>query len=328
VAVSFGSLRHHVVNDTFLNLPSFAKINRSLRILGQRRDGYHEIVTVLQTVSLHDDLRFGSRNDDHISLQCDVPEIPTDSSNLIIRAALALRNYAEKPFGVDLRLIKRIPTKGGLGGASSNAAVTLLGLNNLWRTKLDYSELMKIGVELGADVPFFFLGGLVLGEGTGSTVSALPDIEKQYLVVITPNTGVSTASAYAALKAPSLTTPGSDSILARSFAGSVSGSCDQWALHNDFEGVIFEIEPEIKRAKMALFEAGARGGLLAGSGSSVFGIFADEDSRERALVDLRSETEWRVFPCETVSRAEYFHAIGSSGFPLLRSLNLQPDTGA
>ena len=103
----------------------------------------------------------------------------------------------------------------------------------------------------------------------------------------------------------------------------------QWPLHNDFEGVIFEIEPEIRRAKMALLDAGARGALLAGSGSSVFGIFDDEAARDRAFGNLRCEAGWRVFSCHTLSRAEYLQAMGPSGFPLLRSLkNRQSDTGA
>jgi 4-diphosphocytidyl-2C-methyl-D-erythritol kinase len=109
----------------------------------------------------------------------------------------------------------------------------------------------------------------------------------------------------------------------------VSGDSTKWPLHNDFEVAIFEIEPEIKRAKMALLDTGARGALLAGSGSSVFGIFDDEAARDRALVNLKSEAGWRIFPCQTLSRAEYVRAMGPAGFPLLRSLkNRQSDTGA
>ncbi|HET7114678.1 MAG TPA: hypothetical protein VFI57_13615, partial [Pyrinomonadaceae bacterium] len=150
-----------------------------------------------------------------------------------------------------------------------------------------------------------------------------------HLIVITPNAKVSTANAYASLKAASLTTSESASILSSSFSGPVSADSGQWSLHNDFEVVIFEIEPEIERAKVALLDAGARGALLAGSGSSVFGIFDDEAARDRALGDVESEAGWRIFSCDTVSRAEYLQAMGSAGFPLLRSLkNRQSDTGA
>ena len=302
---------------TFLKCPSFAKINLGLRILGKRADGYHEIDTVLQTISLHDDLTFSLRDDQKILLRCDDPDIPTDDTNLIVRAASLLKDRSPESIGADIQLTKRIPTQGGLGGASSNAAVTLLALNHLWRRGLNMNQLQGIGRELGSDVPFFLFGGLAHATGTGNNVSILPESKKLHLILVTPNAKVSTAAAYAALKAPSLTTTGSVSILSSSFAEPTLGNSDQWALENDFEGVIFEIEPEIRRAKMALLDAGAQGGLLAGSGSSVFGIFGNKDARERALADLKRESGWRVFSCETISRDEYSESLSSSGFPIL-----------
>ena len=313
--------------NSILKIPSFGKINRSLRIVGKRSDGYHEIDTILQTISLHDDLTFKSRDDERVVLHCNQPDIPTDQANLIVQAALALKNLTSQSLGADIDLVKRIPAQGGLGGASSNSAVALLALNHLWDLGLDVSRLQQIGAALGADVPFFFLGGSARGEGTGTKLSMLPDSEQSLLVVITPNAKVSTAGAYNALKAPSLTSEGSVSILSSSFAGPVLSDYNQWPLYNDFEGVIFEIEPEIKRAKSALFDAGAQGALLAGSGSSVFGIFRDENTRERALERLECENGWQVFSCETLSRKEYFARLNLPGFPI-RSLNFQTDTGA
>lgn len=279
---------------------------------------------MLQTVSLCDELTFELRDDDYISLTCNDPEIPVDDSNLIVKAAKALNGG-----GVDISLTKRIPTKGGLGGASSNAAVTLLALNELWRKGLRNTDLLKIAAGLGADVPFFLIGGCAEGTGTGTDLRPVPDGPEQHLIVVTPNASVSTATAYAHLKRGSLTTSESASILSSSFARPVSGDSGPWSLHNDFEVVIFEIEPEIERAKIALLDAGARGALLAGSGSSVFGIFDDEAARDRALGSLRREDGWRVCPCRTLSRDEYLQAMGPSGFPLLRSLkNRKSDTGA
>jgi 4-diphosphocytidyl-2-C-methyl-D-erythritol kinase len=159
------------MNDFSVNLPSFAKINLSLRILGRRPDGYHEIDTVLQTVSLHDDLIFSSRTDDLVVLKCDSREIPTDNSNLVMRAALALRESGKDLPGVDIALTKRIPAKGGLGGGSSNAAVALLALKHLWKIDLDKNQLLRIAGSLGSDVPFFLMGGLAHGVGTGKDVS-------------------------------------------------------------------------------------------------------------------------------------------------------------
>ena len=297
-----------------LKLPSFAKINWTLRILGKRPDGYHEVATVLQNISLCDELTFELREDQEISLTCDDRAIPVDDSNLIVKAAKALRRPGQ---GVSVHLTKKIPAKGGLGGGSSNAAVTLLALNQLWQRELKNTDLMNIASALGADVPFFLVGGCAEARGIGTDLCSVADGPQQHLIVVTPNASVSTADAYAALNRGSLTTSDSAPILSSS------------SLHNDFEAVIFEIEPEIGRAKQALLDAGARGALLAGSGSSVFGIFDDEAARDRALVKLRSEAGWRIFSCRTVSRTEYLQAMGPSGFPLLRSLkNRQSDTGA
>ena len=259
---------------------------------------------MLQTVSLCDELIFALRDDGEILLECDDPSIPVDESNLIVKAARAL----SKTRGADIKLCKKIPAKGGLGGGSSNAAITLLALNALWRLGLGEKHLRQIGSELGADVPFFLIGGTASATGTGTTLYELPDTPKCWLLVVTPNASVSTATAYNALKAPSLTTVDSVSILSSSFTEPFSGDCSQWPLHNDFEGVIFEIEAEIRRAKLALLNAGARAALLAGSGSSVFGIFNDRAARDQALGNLRCEAGWRVFPCHTLSRSEYCQA--------------------
>ena len=302
---------------TPVKFPSFAKINWSLRILGKRPDGYHELETVLQTISLHDEVTF-KLNEDGLpfTLTCDDPTIPTDNSNLIRKAALHLQTCFQDWFGAEIYLQKRIPAEGGLGGGSSNAAVTLLAINKLWKDAyINIEELMDPGM-FGADVPFFLTGGRCLATGTGTTLKPLPDGPKQHLIVIAPNAKVSTANAYALLKAASLTTSESVSILSSSLADLNSADSRQWPLRNDFERVIFEIEPEIERARNALLEAGAWVALLAGSGSSVFGVFDSKAERNRGLTDLRSEAGWRVIACETISREEYVGAMNSSGFSL------------
>ena len=290
-----------------LKLPSFAKINWTLQIRGKRPDAYHEVATVLQSVSLCDELVFELREDDQISLTCEDPAIPVDDTNLVVRAARALSAQQ----GADIKLFKKIPAKGGLGGGSSNAAITLLALNRLWRLGRSEGDLRQLGAQLGADVPFFFSGGTAVASGTGTELSLVADWPKQWLLIVTPNASVSTATAYAALNAPSLTTTDPVSILSSSFTEPFSGDSSQWPLHNDFEGVIFEREPEIRRAKLALVEAGARGALLAGSGSSVFGIFTDAAARDHALENLRCEAGWRVFACHTLSHSEYCQAIST-----------------
>jgi 4-diphosphocytidyl-2-C-methyl-D-erythritol kinase len=311
-----------------LSLPSFAKINWSLEILGRRADGYHEIRTLLQTISLHDDLHFELTDDDTLSLSCDDPNLPTDDSNLVVRAANALKPFKQRQavaHGARIRLEKRIPAQAGLGGASSNAAISLLALSHLWRLEATAAELLEIAATLGADVPFFLLGGTARATGTGTTVSSVPDdadsaVEEgedagRHLIVITPNAGVSTVAAYAAFDSRALTTKNADTILSVSRGEAESRHSQPWPLHdslkNDFESVIFDIEPEIRRTKETLLQAGALGALLAGSGSSVFGIFADRKDQQRAVSEMKLEAGWRIFPCVTVSRNEYVRRVGS-----------------
>jgi 4-diphosphocytidyl-2-C-methyl-D-erythritol kinase len=301
---------------TAVTVPSFAKINWFLHVLGKRPDGYHEVVTVLQTISLQDELTFELREDGPLNLSCDDPTIPVDNTNLVMKAALYLQESFQDSFGGEIHLRKRIPAQGGLGGGSSNAAIALMVLKKLWKgTDFGIEEVLDPAT-FGADVPFFLIGGRCKATGTGTTLTPLLDGPKQHLIIVTPTARVSTPKAYASLNAASLTTPDSASILSSSLADLNSADSRQWPLRNDFERVIFEIEPEIGRAKNGLLEAGARGALLAGSGSSVFGVFDSEAARDRGVDNLRCEAGWKVFPCETISRDEYFRAMISSGFPL------------
>lgn len=300
------------MNQPSIRLPSFAKINWSLQILGKRTDGYHEIRTTLQTISLQDDLHFERRDDGIISLSCDDPEIPYGRDNLMVRAAHALKDRYSVNDGVYIHLQKKIPTKAGLGGASSNAAVTLLALAQLWHVEASAEDLAQLAGSLGTDVPFFLFGGCASATGTGTNVTRLPDEEVKHLIVVHPRASISTAEAYKVLKSPALTSNIPIPILSSSpgqenSRSSVPGELRE--LRNDFESVIFDMEPEIERAKSALLMAGAQGALLAGSGSSVFGIFSDRKAQQGALNEIQLEAGWRVFDCVTVSRIEYARAL-------------------
>lgn len=298
-----------MLNDS-LFLPSFAKINWTLHVLGRRLDDYHELQTVFQTVTLRDRLRFTLRQDSRIEIVCDVPGIPLDESNLIYRAALALRKQHGIERGVTVELEKRIPSGGGLGGGSSNAAVALMALAHLWRIETAGRELAEMGASLGADVPFFFMGGTALGAGLGTKVSPLADVKNLPLLIVAPNVKVLTAEAYKLLNAPALTKTKGDIILSSSRADAQIPDSVPYRLHNDFERVVLRLEPEIERAKNALMAAGARASLLAGSGSSVFGLFENSESRERAAQRLIGEKGWHVFSCSTLNRAAYLEALG------------------
>jgi 4-diphosphocytidyl-2-C-methyl-D-erythritol kinase len=297
---------------TSFTLPSFAKINWSLRVLGRRPDGYHEVRTFLQTISLHDEIRFELAHDG-IDLSSDDPEIPLDRTNLIICAAEKLHTRYAPPRGARISLRKIIPMQGGLGGASSNAATTLIGLSRLWDLNLSVEDFFEIASPLGADVPFFLLGGTALATGTGTQVRPSMSNASAALLIVKPLSTVSTKEAYRALRGTALTTEQAKPILAVSRKRSFSNDSYLWNVEtdlvNDFETVIFDKEPEIRRAKDALIKAGARASLLAGSGSSVFGIFDGPEARDSALKRIETEPGWRIFPCATMSRIEYSRAL-------------------
>ncbi len=302
-----------------LTLPAFAKINLSLRVLGKRPDGYHELDTVLQTISLHDTITFTVTETPEIVLSCDDRSLPTGVDNLVYRAAESLRVRFAPGKGARIRLEKRIPAQAGLGGGSADAAVTLIGLAHLWQVEANTQEFLEIAKTLGADVPFFFVGGTARGTGIGHDLTPLSDAADSFLLVIKPNANISTPEAYRSLKARSLTTVEAKTILSSSERGGISDSFDSKDLQSDFEPVVFALAPDIERAKVALMTAGAEAALLAGSGSAVFGIFDNRDAQERAIQMIEVETGWRVFLCRTVGRRAYRNAMGpaAENFALL-----------
>ncbi|MEQ1764645.1 MAG: 4-(cytidine 5'-diphospho)-2-C-methyl-D-erythritol kinase [Pyrinomonadaceae bacterium] len=286
------------------SLPSFAKINLHLRVLGKRDDGFHEIFTVFQTISLADELSFEPA--EVFELICDDPAVPTDEVNLIVRAAMALKPNG----GARISLIKRIPMGGGLGGGSSNAATALIGLNRLWQLGLNTGQLGSVGAEIGSDVPFFLSGGTGLGIGRGTDIEAIPDFDARPMVLVNPDLHVSTASAYASLRAENLTNSDLNRILRVCRSEAESPDFLRSALLNDFEPVVFAEFPEIGRANQRLIELGASRALMSGSGSSVFGIFDKEETRQTALKALDNEVNWRKFAVAAVSRSQYREKMG------------------
>jgi 4-diphosphocytidyl-2-C-methyl-D-erythritol kinase len=293
------------------SLPSFAKINLTLRVLGRRADGYHELRTIFQSITLADRLTFNALDSSQLEVECDAADVPADDSNLVLRAANILRERFPVERGARIRLEKSIPAGGGLGGGSSNAAVALIGLAQLWRIETTREELSELGARLGADVPFFFTGGCALGTGRGTEVASLPNAARGSILVVTPRVKISTARAYKALNAPALTKEFApvNLLISRTeadFAGALPT-----ARVNDFEPVIFQQHPEIERARDALLRTGARDASLSGSGSSVFGIFESDAEVERARARLRVEEGWQVFPCARLSRENYRGAFGA-----------------
>jgi len=296
-----------------LTLPAFAKINWTLCVLGKRADGYHELDTVFQTIGLHDSIKLEATDDPQIALSCDDRSLPSDERNLVWRAASALQVRCAIRRGARVRLEKRIPVHAGLGGGSSDAAATLIGLAYLWNATITRDELLELAGGLGADVPFFLYGGTARGTGTGKDIAPLRDATDKFLLVIKPKANISTSKAYEALNAAALTTSEAKTILSSSQRSAFSDRLSSEALQNDFDAVAFQFEPEIERARVALAKAGAQAALLAGSGAAVFGVFDNKDAQERAIQNIELEAGWRVFPCRTVGRSHYRSAMGPCG---------------
>ena len=291
-----------------LSLPSFAKINWTLRILGRRDDGFHELFTVFQTVSLCDTITFEQSDD--VSVTCSDPAVPTDERNLVIKAARSLGRATNSTRGAKLHLDKKIPSPGGLGGGSSNAAVTLIGLTRLWDLEISDDILHELAADLGSDVPFFLTGGTAIGTGRGEHVGQVDDLEVENLLLVTPDVAVSTGDAFERLAAPTLTFEERNRILTVCRNEADSLDLHHSVLRNDFEPSVFAAHPEIQRVKNSLLELGAANAALSGSGGSVFASFDNKETRQAAQKALDIESTWRKFAVSTISRSKYREALG------------------
>jgi len=296
-----------------VRIPSFAKINLRLDILGKRADGYHELRTIFQTVSLHDELRLRAGRSNEISLTIhgneQLAREPV-TKNLAYRAVDALRHELKIRRGVELELHKTIPAGGGLGGGSSNAAAALFGYLQLIGRKLPMAVLMELAASLGADVPIFLFGGRALGAGRGDEIYPLPDIAKLALLIVAPrDIRVPTPDAFRWLNAPvrnaaTLTKLAADPKLWEFCA--LSWSAQGNGLSNDFEKPVFKRHNRLDQIKRVLLQKGAAEASLAGSGSAVFGVFPSPTMARRAAVGFPHDL---TFVCETISRDRYLRAV-------------------
>lgn len=264
-----------------LTLHCPAKVNLYLKVIGRRSDGYHDLITLMQPVTLNDELAI-SHAAAGIGLECDHPDLPVDERNLAVRAAMAFQAAVSRRFGVRIRLKKNIPLAAGLGGGSSDAAGVLKGLNAISGKPLTASQLHQLARRLGADVPFFLLDGPAWGRGIGDVLT--PVVLPTYCyVLVNPGYQISTAWAYSRLQPP--------------FVAPAEARWDCWPeqppaawLHNDLEAVAMASYPDLLALKQALWQEGAEGVLMSGSGPTVFGIFADQAAASEAAERLRTAT--------------------------------------
>ncbi len=264
-----------------MRVRAFAKINLSLRVLGPRPDGFHELRTLFQSIALHDTLTIRRRRG-AFQLTCDDPRLPVDGRNLIVRAARAgwkASGRRGSPRDVRIDLVKRIPLEAGLGGGSSDAVAALRALGRMWR--VDEARLRAIAPTLGADVPYFMEGGTVLGLERGDVLVPQPDHPSAWVVLALPDFGVSTAEAFAWF----------DRDTSRRAAG------------NDLQGPVAKRHPVIARIVTALRRAGASHAAMSGSGSAVFGLFAGKSDATRAARAISAGLCPRTLVTRTLSRA-------------------------
>jgi 4-diphosphocytidyl-2-C-methyl-D-erythritol kinase len=289
-----------------LRVPSFAKVNLGLEVLGRRQDGYHELRTLFQTIDLRDDIVLRPRARG-VVVRCAHPAVPTDESNLAWRAADALRRFARLKHGAEITIEKRIPVGGGLGGGSSNAAAVLMALDRMWRLGLGPDGLLPLARRLGADVPFFLVGGTALGLARGDEVYPLLRQVKGHVVVVDAGRPVSTAAVFARVDA-GLTPRENSYTIFRFVSCDLGGTSPLKILTNELETAALEEAPElrhqVRRIRGFLVRNGALLASLSGSGSSCFGVFDDPRSAGRAHSALRA-AGFRALRCRTLSLDQY-----------------------
>lgn len=270
--------------DLALVVSAHAKINLTLEVLGKRADGFHEVATVMQTISLADRLSFTPASE--ISLRRR-GAIPSSDDDLIMRAALLLRTKAKTTAGCAIECSKRIPIAAGLGGGSADAAATLGALNELWGIGFHAQQLAELAAQLGADVPFLIEGGTALGTGTGGELASLPDAPPHWVVLvpIASENAHKTADMYAGLAPADM----SDGAAARRQAAAVAqGQLDYSAVGSVFSRAAAERWPQSATALAALREAEAQATAVSGAGPSVFGLYQKRAAAVSALASLRA----------------------------------------
>lgn len=276
---------------------AYAKINLGLDVVRRLENGYHQVRMIMQTVDLYDELAF-EKEESGIALLVDnsknsvnggaAGKVPADQSNLIWKAAKLLLDTAGVGEGVSIHLQKNIPVAAGMAGGSTDAAATLLGLNELFQLHYTVEELKDLGVKIGADVPYCVQGGTALAEGIGEVLSPLPAPPEATVLIAKPDIDVSTAFVYRNLRLEELERhPDIDGMVRALEAGSLGGIVSR--LGNVLETVTIPAYPVIRQIKTLMLQEGALGALMSGSGPTVFGIFDQKEKAVRAAQAIESE---------------------------------------
>ena len=273
-------------------LKPLAKINLGLDVTGTRDDGYHTVRMVMQTLKLHDHLVIEKANEDIVTIKTNKPYLPTDERNIAVKAAKLIKEEYGITEGIRMNLKKVIPVAGGMAGGSTDAAAVLYGMNLLFGLKLSTKRLMKLGVRLGADVPYCILRGTALAEGKGEELTTLHSAPNTGVLVVKPNFSVSTPSVYKEFDAIDKPYhPDIDGLIESIDNGDYEGMCRM--LGNSLEDVTISNHPVIRDIKEKMMELKADASLMSGSGPTVFGLYKDKEALHMAAEYFRGLDEVR-----------------------------------
>lgn len=267
-----------------IRIKAYAKVNLGLDVLRRRTDGYHEVRMVMQTIDLYDDLSISKTKDHKISITANLKFLPVDENNLIYKAAKLFQDTCEISEGIAVDLKKHIPVAAGMAGGSTDAAAVLYSMNELFQTGLTLSQLMELGVKIGADVPYCLMQGTALAEGIGEKLTEIPAMVECPILVAKPGIHVSTAFVYGNLKLEDVVHPDIDAQIAAMKEKDLKKTAD--CMGNVLETVTISKYPVVEEIKDCMKENGALNAMMSGSGPTVFGLFEDEITAKAAYQTL------------------------------------------
>lgn len=269
-----------------VKLKAYAKINLGLDVIRKREDGYHEVRMIMQTIGLYDKISINATNHPSIKVKTNLHYLPTDKNNLVYKAAALMKETFQIKEGVYIHLEKRIPVAAGMAGGSADAATTLYGMSRLFHLNLKTEQLLKLAVQIGADVPYCILRGTALSEGIGEILTPLPPFPTCYVLIVKPNISVSTKFVYENLHLDTVTNhPDIDGIMKHIKEQDLYGASKLFG--NVLETVTEKEYPIITDIKNKMQENGAIVSLMSGSGPTVFGLFDNEKVAEKAFYEFK-----------------------------------------
>ncbi|HKY62017.1 MAG TPA: 4-(cytidine 5'-diphospho)-2-C-methyl-D-erythritol kinase [bacterium] len=283
-----------------ISLLSPGKVNLRLDIVGKRSDGYHELRSLMERVSLADEIEM-KIVEKGITVTCDHEGVPTDESNIAFKAVKEILAYSSRNVGVEVHIKKMIPVAAGMGGGSSNAATVIKGINHLLKLKLPKEKLMKIGLKVGADVPFFLFEGPALAEGIGEQLKKVKAMPKLLFLIVNPSISVRTDWVYSKFQLENMKCNGNTEV------PNIYRTKKDVAkiLHNDLEKVTIKEFPIVGEIKDEMLKLGALASMMTGSGPTVFGIFADKVKLAKAFerMEKKAQRDWKIFMAENLEAA-------------------------